>query len=216
MRLALFDLDHTLIDFDSGITWLRHGMAAGLLAAGAEQDYLAEARRYTSGTLDIHALHRACVGVLRDLAPAQLALWQAGFAKAIAPRIAQPMRALVQAHHDAGDCCVIVTATARLVAEPFARLFGVRHLIATESRLQANGMPGGEVEGLPSFREYKVARVEAWLAPQTLAGVERSWFYSDSINDLALLAAVTDPVAVRPDAALRAHAQAAGWRVIDD
>jgi hypothetical protein len=44
---------------------------------------------------------------------------------------------------------------------------------------------------------------------------ERSWFYSDSMNDLPLLNAVSDPVAVRPDSRLRQHALQAGWPVVD-
>ena len=54
------------------------------------------------------------------------------------------------------------------------------------------------------------------LRALTLAGFERSWLYSDAASDLPLLHAVTDPVAVRPDAALRDHAQRAGWPVIAD
>nr|MBF0683694.1 hypothetical protein [Pseudomonas sp.] len=43
----------------------------------------------------------------------------------------------------------------------------------------------------------------------------RIFFYSDSVNDIPLLEVVTDPVATNPAPALRAHAQAQGWRVID-
>ena len=53
----------------------------------------------------------------------------------------------------------------------------------------------------------------AW--PASVDRFERSFFYSDSINDLPLLEAVTDPVAVRPDDALRARAVAAHWPVLD-
>jgi phosphoserine phosphatase len=43
---------------------------------------------------------------------------------------------------------------------------------------------------------------------------ERSWFYSDSQNDLPLLSRVSNPVAVDPDPTLRAHAEAAGWPIL--
>ena len=206
MRLALFDLDHTLIPFDSGITWLRHLIGTGALAESVLDDYIAEARRYVSGTLDIRRLHRAT--------------WQAAHASAVVPRIPPEMIALVRAHRDAGHRCVLVTATADFVAAPYAQAFGMHHAIATDALRGASGLPSGDVAGLPAYREHKVARVQAWLGaldpPLALDRVERSWFYSDSINDLALLSAVTDPVAVRPDAALRAHALGAGWRVLDD
>jgi phosphoserine phosphatase len=55
--------------------------------------------------------------------------------------------------------------------------------------------------------------VQAWLAGRgiTWAELGRSWVYSDSINDLPLLQAVSDPVVVDPDERLRAHAQQQGW-----
>jgi HAD superfamily hydrolase (TIGR01490 family) len=222
MHLALFDLDHTLIPFDSGITWLRLLIRAGALPPQAVDDYIAEARRYVGGTLDIRRLHRATVGALREATPAQFAACQALHAQAVAERVAREaaaMHALVRRHQDAGDLCVLVTATADFVAAPYALAFGLEHVIATDALRLANGVPGGEVRGTPAYREHKVTRVGAWLGrrtpPATLADCTRSWFYSDSINDLALLSAVTDPVVVRPDPALRAHARGAGWRVLD-
>ena len=218
MSLALFDLDHTLIDFDSGHAWTRFLVARGVLPADAEARYIGFCHDYVAGTLDIHAMHRAVVGPLGAHAPARLQAWREDFAAEIAPRLPAAMRELVAAHRDAGHLCAVVTATSRFVAEPFARAFGIGHLVATEPVLDADGRPTGEIDGLPCFREHKVARVAAWLAgrgPRTLRDHERSWFYSDSISDLPLLQAVTHPVAVRPDPKLRAAAEAAGWRVID-
>jgi HAD superfamily hydrolase (TIGR01490 family) len=122
----------------------------------------------------------------------------------------------VRRHLDAGDLCAIVTATNRFVTAPIAREFGVEHLIATEPE-ERNGAYTGKVAGIPCFREGKVARLDAWLAAQglDLAGsFSRSWFYSDSHNDLALLERVTDPVAVDPDATLLGIARVRAWPVI--
>ena len=135
MRLALFDLDHTLIPFDSGIGWTRHLVALGALDAAAEARYLDYCHQYVAGTLDIHAMHRASVAPLRAFAPAQLLDWRAGFEQAMAAQVPAAMRARVGQHRAAGDLCAIVTATTRFVAEPFARLFGIDHLLATESVL---------------------------------------------------------------------------------
>lgn len=143
----------------------------------------------------------------------------------MAARVPPDMLTLVQAHQRAGDLCAIVTATTRLVAEPFARLFGVPHLVATEA-VQVAGHLTGAIEGTPCFRGNKVDRVAAWLAGETgpalpdaqarrLGAFTQSWFYSDSISDLPLLQAVTHPVAVQPDARLRAHALASGWPVLE-
>jgi HAD superfamily hydrolase (TIGR01490 family) len=222
MKLALFDLDHTLIPFDSGLAWTRFLAARGVLPSSAEEVYLAYARQYVAGTLDIRAMHQANMAPLLRYPVTVLESWAREFEAAMAPRLPGPMQALVRRHLDAGDLCAIVTATQRLVATPFARLFCVPHLVATEAAV-VDGLFTGAIEGQPCFREYKVERVTAWLArlaaadgpARTLDGYAQSWFYSDSIGDLPLLEAVTHPVAVQPDARLRAHAQASGWPVLD-
>jgi len=131
----------------------------------------------------------------------------------IAPMIRDSARALVERHR--GDLCVIITATNSFVTAPIARAFGIEHLIATEPEIRDGEFTGG-VSGIPSFREGKVERLESWLASrgETIKSHLKSIFYSDSHNDLPLLGMVTHPVAVDPDAALRAHAEARGWPVI--
>jgi HAD superfamily phosphoserine phosphatase-like hydrolase len=110
-----------------------------------------------------------------------------------------------------------VTATNSFITGPIAREFNVEHLIATEIEIGTDGNFTGKPSGLPSFREGKVTRVEQWLALQGLGLTDfsESWFYSDSMNDLPLLARVGSPVAVNPDSRLRAHAQAQGWDILD-
>ena len=227
MNLALFDLDHTLLPFDSGMAWTRFLVERGVLPPQAEATYLDHCHQYVAGTLDIHAMHFASVAPLASVPRAQLAQWATEFEQALRPHVPPQLRVLVQRHLDAGDLCAIVTATTRFIAEPCARLFGVPHVVATEAATLDGSAGGadstftGRILGLPCFREHKVTRVLAWLAQRTpgdtagLAAFEQSWFYSDSASDLPLLGAVSNPVAVRPDAGLRAHALRAGWPILD-
>lgn len=219
MKLALFDLDHTLLPFDSGMAWTRFLVGIGALPAQAEADYLEYCHQYVAGTLDIHAMHRACVAPLRAFTPPQVAQWLRQFERDLAPRVPAAALALVRRHRDAGHLCALVTATERFIAEPCARLFGIEQVVATEA-LRVDGVLSGEIDGLPCYREHKLARVQGWLAEQappwrSLDAFEASWFYSDSASDLPLLQAVSNPVAVRPDVRLRAHAQAAGWPILE-
>jgi HAD superfamily hydrolase (TIGR01490 family) len=217
MRLALFDLDHTLIPFDGGMAWLRFLIERGILAPAAEDAYLAACRRYVAGEADIDELHRLLLAAVAGEPSALRSQRAADFERQMSALIPAYSLALVTRHRSQGDLCAIVTATARLIAEPFASLFGVEHLMATEA-VETNGLLSGEIDGLPCHREHKLTHVRRWLGEQGLAleGFERSWFYSDSARDLPLLEVVTDPVAMHPDARLRELAMARGWRVIDE
>ncbi len=217
--LALFDLDHTLIPFDSGMAWTQWLVQRGHLPPDAEARYLAYCHDYVAGTLDIHAMHRANLAPLARHGVATLQAWAHEFERHIRQQVPASRLALVQQHQDAGHLCAIVTATTRLIAEPLARVFGLPHLVATEA-VVADGRYTGAIAGEPCFRQFKPSRVAAWLAQQGigagLAAFEASWFYSDSASDLPLLQAVTHPVAVCPDAQLAAYARTAGWTVWED
>jgi HAD superfamily hydrolase (TIGR01490 family) len=215
MDIALFDLDHTLIPFDSGSAFTRHLASLGVLGADFEPQYLDYCRRYADGTVDMLAMHRFTVGALAVHDVDALAGWVRDFSAAIAPSVPRAARELVDAHREAGHACAIVTATTRFVAEAFGAVFAPIAVLATEPEVDAQGRYTGDIVGRACFREQKIAHVEAWLERlgASWADVERSWFYSDSINDLPLLQRVSDPVVVDPDPRLRAEAAARGWPV---
>jgi HAD superfamily hydrolase (TIGR01490 family) len=215
MKLALFDLDNTLLAGDSDFEW-----AQFLIEQGVLDREVYEARnqafydQYKAGTLDIFEFLDFQLKPLSRHPRAQLEAWHREFMqRKILPMVRDSARELVDRHR--GDLRVVITATNSFVTAPIAREFGIEHLIATEPE-QRDGEFTGQVTDVPCFREGKVERLERWLEEQgrTLDAFEQSWFYSDSLNDLALLQRVTHPVAVDPDETLRSHAQARGWPVI--
>lgn len=219
MRLALFDLDHTLIPLDSDYAWGEFTVGLGWRDATrfsqANDGFYAD---YKAGTLDIHRYVRFATDAVREhgLAAAQKA-HERFMQQVIRPAMGEPARALLRGHQAAGDTVVIVTATNEFVTRPIAQAFGVDELIAIELERDARGEPTGAIRGTPSFREGKIARVEQWLAARGLdwSRVQHSTFYSDSINDLPLLEKVHEPVATNPDARLRAIALERGWRILN-
>jgi HAD superfamily hydrolase (TIGR01490 family) len=217
MRLALFDLDNTLLSGDSDYEWGQFLVDRGVLEREAyEAQNRAYYDQYVRGTLDIHEYLGFALRPLAEHSPAQLAGWHAEFMRErILPMITAAARTLVRQHRDAGDLCAIITATNRFVTAPIAREFGVPHLIATEPECR-EGRFTGRVAGTPCFREGKLARLDEWLAGlgRRLADFTQSVFYSDSHNDLPLLRRVTRPVAVDPDGLLAAEAAQHGWAVI--
>ena len=130
--------------------------------------------------------------------------------------ITNQARELVEQHRAAGDELMIVTATNEFVTRPIAEAFGVQELIAVELERDAQGNLTGEIRGTPSAREGKVTRMEQWLAARKLGWNDvETTFYTDSLNDLALLERATWPVATNPDERLRAIAIERGWRILD-
>jgi HAD superfamily hydrolase (TIGR01490 family) len=218
LKLALFDLDNTLLDGDSDFEW-----AQFLIERGVIDRELYESKnqrfydQYKDGTLDIHEFLDFQLKPLSRHSRKVLDEWHEEFMRRkVRGMMSETAQDLVAEHRAAGDVCVVITATNSFVTAPIARAFGVENLIATEPE-QQDGEFTGRVAGVPSFREGKITRLEEWMA-------ERGWnwdsfadsvFYSDSLNDLPLLCKVKTPVAVKPDATLRAHAEREGWRVVE-
>ncbi len=220
--LALFDLDHTLIRIDSNQAWIQFLIDAQRLdprsaLAGAS----AMEQRYRNATVEIDIeFCEFFIGTLVGIEAGDLALLLAEFVQSrIRPAITARARALIEAHRKAGEILAIITATNRIIARPIADELGISNLIATEPEY-SHGLMTGRVAGVPSMRSGKVVRLRAWLDGGAVAGVEDLndlkvlRFYSDSINDRALLEVATDAIAVDPDAALAALAHERGWPIV--
>ena len=218
MKLALFDLDHTLLPIDSDYAWGEFTLEIGWCDPGhfktRNDEFYAH---YQAGTLDVHAYVRFATEAIRLRGEQQaLAAREQFLQRVIAPAIQPQALDLVARHRDAGDQVVIVTATNEFVTRPIAERFGVQELIAVNLQRDASGWITGEIEGVPSMRAGKVTRMAQWLAQRGLdwADVDAT-FYSDSMNDLPLLEQVRHPVATNPDSRLRQVAAERGWRILD-
>jgi HAD superfamily hydrolase (TIGR01490 family) len=218
VRLALFDLDGTLLPGDSdhafGQFLVRLGWADADEFARRNDAFFADYQQSRLNIAEyIDFITEPWRG--RPLAEAQAAS-QRFIEEVIRPMLRPSALALVERHRRAGDHLAIVTATNDFVTRPIAAELGVADLIATELEHDGHGRATGAIQGIPAFREGKVARVEAWLAGQgaSLAGCEKSIFYSDSTNDLPLLERVSDPVATNPGPALERLARERGWPVL--
>ncbi|HEX5340542.1 MAG TPA: HAD family hydrolase [Gammaproteobacteria bacterium] len=214
MQLALFDLDHTLLDGDSDSLWFRFLTEQGAFNTDRMVEERARhSRDYRAGRMDVSAYYSL---VLKPLAAhdfRQLRTWRRHFVRErILPRIPPDSRALLKHHHDAGHTLVIVTATVRFITEPIAEELGIPHLLATEAEHDGTGFTG-RVAGTACFREGKLVHLQQWLYQENFTPTE-TWFYSDSHNDLPLLEYVNHPIAVNPDPVLAGVALQRGWPVI--
>jgi len=216
-RLALFDLDHTLLDGDSDVLWCDFLIERGVLDRAAFGTRNAQMDRdYRAGSVSAQAF---CEFYVSTLAGRTRLAWEPlrseFLSNVIAPRIGSAAHALVRRHEDAGDLLLLTTATNRFITEPTAAHLGIEHLIATECEADAAGDFTGLTSGTLNMREGKVERLQAWLQSRGIDWRDcDATFYSDSINDLPLLTAVHHAVVVNPDTQLVAIAAQRGWPAI--
>ncbi|PRY66367.1 HAD superfamily hydrolase (TIGR01490 family) [Vreelandella songnenensis] len=214
MSLAIFDLDNTLISIDSDHAWgeflLEQGAVDPVAYREANERFLAD---YNAGTLDMAAFLEMALKPLADNTPEQLAAWHQQFmASKIEPHILPKAEELLARHRTRGDTLLIITATNRFITAPIAERLGVDYLIAVNPEVE-QGRYTGRVSGIPSYREGKVTRLNAWLENKDFT-LDGAWFYSDSHNDLPLLEVVDHPVVVDPDDTLRKIAEERQWRIM--
>ncbi len=219
MNLALFDLDKTLIPIDSDHAWgeflVRTGIVDSQAFKQANDRFYAN---YVAGTLDIDEYLRFALQPMAHKPITEVNAWHADFMRTVIAPVIQPIALeLVQKHQANGDLCAIVTATNSFVTTPIARAFGIEHLIACTCDTLPDGRLTGTSTGVPSFGEGKITRVNQWLTNLNLnfASFEKTWFYSDSRNDLPLLRKVSHPVATNPDSVLLAEATAKNWQTLE-
>lgn len=213
MKLALFDLDHTLLNIDSDHSWGEFLIAEGLVDSvhyrQINDKFYAD---YKAGVLDPIAYNEFVFEFLTQHTDEELtALHQRFMQDVVAPQMRPEGAKTIQAHLSLGHTVVGITATSDFITTPIFHAFGIQHVIATQAE-HVDGRYTGKVQGIPSYQAGKLIRLNEWLADQT---VEESWAYSDSINDRALLEHATHPIAVNPDEELLKLAQEKLWRVAD-
>ncbi|MDT8428690.1 MAG: HAD family hydrolase [Pseudomonadales bacterium] len=218
MKLAIFDLDNTLLGGDSDHAWGEFLIKAGLVEPIQHRNRNDEFyQQYLYGGLDIHDYVAFTINPIKTLNAQERNRLHAEFMQEfVQPMLLPAATALLQTHREQGHHTLIITATNEFITAPIARILGADTLLATELEM-ADGVYTGRIRGVPSFREGKVTRLQQWLSSVPTAkalSLDDSIFYSDSINDLPLLQAAAEAVAVDPDPRLAACARENGWPII--
>ena len=219
MNLCLFDLDDTLLPFDSDHAWGEFVISLGWVDESSfRRGNDAFFAQYQAGQLDVHAYIEFATRPLRERSAEELSAAQGLFMqRVIEPALRESARDLVRRHQAQGDRVALVTATNEFITAPIAAAFGIPALIAVQLERDARGSITGRIRGTPSYREGKVRRVEEWLREQgaSWSDCARISVYSDSLNDLPLLEKATNPVATNPTPALLAVAHQRGWPTLN-
>lgn len=213
--LAIFDLDDTLLDGDSDYAWGQYVIAQGWVDRPAyEQKNRYFMDQYAAGNLDIHEYIAFICQPLLDKSLAVLQQVRTQYINdTVKPMLTKGAQDLIQRHREQEHYCLIITATNSLITEPLPRVLGVDHLLGTDLEV-IDGHVTGRIQGTPCFQKGKVARLQQWLAEQSIT-FEQTYFYSDSHNDLPLLETVDYPHAVNPNDTLRQVAQDRHWPILN-
>lgn len=218
--LALFDLDHTLLDVDSDYLWGEYIVTNGLVDEAqyrtANQAFY---EQYIDGSLDATEYNEFVAQFLTTLPLERLWALREDYIKAeIEPHIRPKALTVLREHLDLGHKVVIISATNNFVVSAIAERFGIcdANVLATPLEVK-NERYTGKLTDKPNFKEGKIYHLNKWLDKQQAAGIvfDKTYAYSDSKNDIPLLAWADVAVCVSPDDALHAHALAHRWAVED-
>lgn len=217
-RLAIFDLDHTLLDGDTDTLWCEYLIDQGLLPTGWRVDSQRLQTQYLQGVLSVQDFSDFYARSIAHLPADQVLQVRADFTQqCCVPRIKPGAAALLAAHQGRGDTLLLSSATSTFLCTPTGQHLGFEHILGTELERSADGGFTGLTQGTLNMREGKVARLLLWLEAMgnsdTSAALRAATFYSDSINDLPLLHAVGHAVAIDPDPLLRKAAAQHQWPI---
>ena len=213
MKLALFDLDHTLLNTDSDYSWgeflVNQGLVDPVRHRQMNDQFYAD---YKAGQLDPIAYNEFVFEFLTQHEPDYLTeLHELFMQKIIRPQMRPAGFKAIAEHQAAGHELVGITATSDFITAPIFREFGITEIIATNAEMQA-GRYTGKVINTACYQQGKLIRLEQWLAGRE---VSESWAYSDSINDRFLLEYADHAIAVSPDERLAQLAEQQNWALED-
>ena len=209
MIAAIFDMDHTLLRVDSGMSWTRFLYRRGELPKRMVAKAVYWSTLYKLAVLDMEAVFtRLCAGIAGDSEADMIAKCEIWYREHIAPAVAPAARVAIEHHRRAGHTTVLATGSTVYAARPVARGVGIDHVLASELEVSAGAFTG-RTSAL-CFGHHKVALAEQFARTQGI-DLAASYFYSDSYNDLPMLERVGSAIAVNPDARLRRHARRRGW-----
>lgn len=212
-RLALFDLDRTLLRGSSMAAFGRALVAEGIVPRRRLLFTAAREARYRWRGASDHCVDRTRARALDAIAgmERESLLAMAGtVGVALVARVAPGARLLIDRHLAAGDRCALLSASPHELVEVIAFELGAEIAIGTRTAVR-DGRLTGELDGPFCYGPGKLARLRDVLGPIAL---HDAWAYADSRSDLPLLQASGHPVAVNPDRALRRMARERGWPVV--
>jgi HAD superfamily hydrolase (TIGR01490 family) len=215
-QAAFFDLDKTVIAKSSTLAFTGKLYKAGILGRRTLLRAAIGQLMYVTFGADEDQLDRAREAMLEltkgwDRAEIEKIVTEA-LEEVVAPLVYAEALFLIDEHVREGRDVYIVSASPEEVVRPLARYIGVENVIATQAKVDEQGLYTGEVE-LYAYGPDKALAVRDLAAEKGIA-LSESYAYSDSVTDQPLLELVGHPVAVNPDRDLKKLAEERQWPIL--
>lgn len=195
--MILLDLDKTLINGDSAALWLEFCYEKKLIEAEVITQMQNFHEDYKKAKLDMNAYLPFFLSSVKDKSKNLVHSLVLEFITCkIEPIIYKKARELIA--QNTHKRLILISATNDFIVKPIALKLGIKEVIATISELK-NDIFTGKSIGVPSYQEGKVLRLKEYLGTEYEKLIKQAYFYTDSINDLALLEKVAFPVACNGD-----------------
>ena len=215
-NLAIFDLDNTILNGDSDYSWINFLIEKRLVdKAEYERKNKYFYDQYYQGKLNYDEWAEFALTTIKGKKPEEIEDILSKFLyEVIEPMINIYALKLLHDHSHNNDIMLLASATNSVIVEPIAKRLGFKNIVSTEVEI-IDEIYTGKVLGIPALSEGKLIKVKEWMLQNSIESFDNTSFYSDSINDLPLLAAVSKPVAVNPDDMLREECRKRSWEIID-
>jgi HAD superfamily hydrolase (TIGR01490 family) len=215
-NLAIFDLDNTILNGDSDYSWINFLIEKGFVDKDEyerKNKYFYD--QYYQGKLNYDEWAEFALTTIKGKKPEEIEDILSKFLyEVIEPMINIYALKLLHDHSHNNDIMLLASATNSVIVEPIAKRLGFKNIVSTEVEI-IDEIYTGKVLGIPALSEGKLIKVKEWMLQNSIESFDNTSFYSDSINDLPLLAAVSKPVAVNPDDMLREECRKRSWEIID-
>jgi HAD superfamily hydrolase (TIGR01490 family) len=209
--LTIFDLDNTLIQGDSSTVWSQFMVREGL---ATQKGYLAREARlmadYDRGEMNIADYVALIQAPLAGIPKSDVdALVARCVREAILPRVYPQAWELIRRLRAEGEQMLIISASVSLLVQAVAAALEIDQALGIDVAMVDGGY-SGEITGIPSYQQGKVARLAQWREAHPQYDGEVT-FYTDSINDLPLCLHADRVRLVNPCPQLQAAGAGYGW-----
>jgi HAD superfamily hydrolase (TIGR01490 family) len=211
---AFFDLDGTLVD---GFTATAHAgdrIRRRQARIGEVLGVIEASMRYRFGRMQFERLMTRAAGYLRGESLAELdEVGERLFVERVSSRVFPHMREVVRAHQQRGHTVVLSSSALTIHAEPVARFLEIGHVLCNHFELDDGGRLTGRISRPVVWGRNKATAVQLFCGANDV-DLQRSYFYADGNEDVALMQLVGNPRPVNPRPGLAAKAATEGWPVL--